>query len=136
MTYAVSSPGCGPESNGSRAVATVTSDASFPVVYGETYPQSTAHRDSAEGGLRYFPALVETPGSHGLYHSLDVSGENLGSFRQKCQNIILPQFSGETLSPRAPFSWARLENTSLLYSWLQGPKSKRSGAEQASLCWE
>lgn len=118
MTYAVSSPECEPESNGSRAVAAVTSDASFPVVCGETSPQVTAHRDSVKGGLRYFPALVETPGSHKLHHSLDASGENLGSFRQKCQNIILPQFSGETLSPRTPFSWARLESPSLLYSWL------------------
>lgn len=85
MTYAVSSPECEPESNGSRAVAAVTSDASFLVVCSETYPQATARGDSVESGLRYFPARVETPGSHGLHYSLDASGENLGSLRQKCQ---------------------------------------------------
>lgn len=44
-----------------RAVAAVTSDASFPVVCGEAYPQATAHRDGVKAGAKMLPCPGGNP---------------------------------------------------------------------------
>lgn len=133
MTYPVSGPECKPESNVSRAEASVASGASFLVAGGEICPQATAHKAVSNGALRCVPGRGgNPPGSGGLRQPLDAKEKTWDRGAETSEQKSSSVWQ-ETLPPRSPLDWARFENSSVSCPWLQGPKSKLSRAQQWSL---